>query len=269
MRPLLILPPRQTPDADAIRTAAEDANWHVEQLTSWRTPDWLRGHDLVIYGEPLFVDVVTPALGLIVLEPPLDWLVSLPSVYRQRAVRLTTLAEVQKQPTAAFIKPAEDKCFAAGVYSTGAALPQSVWVLPDATPVLVSEPVQWEVEYRCFVLDRIAVTLSPYLRNGTLVRAADGSWPASVDERDEARTYATLVVTDPEVTLPPAVVVDVGKITGRGWAVVEANAAWGSGIYGCKAQAILPVLRRATIREDAVTPEDFVWARTPYVVENG
>lgn len=265
--PLLILPPRQTPDANAIRTAAEDAGWRVEQLRNWRPPERLRGHDLVLYGEPLFVDVVTPALGLTMLEPPLDWLVTLPPVYRQRAVWLTTLAEAQEQPTPAFIKPAEDKCFAAGVYPSGGALPPSVRVLPEATPVLVAESVHWEVEYRCFILDRVVVTLSPYLRHGTLAQAADGSWPAPVDEREEAWAYAARVATDAEVPLPPAVVIDVGKITERGWAVVEANAAWGSGIYGCEAPAILPVLRRATIRLDTVTPDDRVWARTQYVVE--
>jgi hypothetical protein len=265
--PLLILSPRQTPDAAAIRAAAEDAGWRVEQFTSWRAPGWLRGHDLVLYAEPLFVDVVTPALGLTVQEPPLDWLVNLPPHYRQRTVRLTTLGEARAQPTPAFIKPAEDKCFAAAVYPTGASLPPSVAVLPDATPVLVSEPVHWDVEYRCFVLDRAVVTLSPYLRHGAVAQGADGSWPGPVDEREQALAYAAEVVASPAVLLPPAVVVDVGKIAGGGWAVVEANAAWGSGLYGCEAPLILPVLRRATRRDETLTPDDRVWRRKQYVVE--
>jgi hypothetical protein len=40
-------------------------------------------------------------------------------------------------------------------------------------------------------------------------------------------------------------VVDVGRVAGRGWAVVEANPAWGSGLYGCDAARVLPVLRGA------------------------
>lgn len=34
---------------------------------------------------------------------------------------------------------------------------------------------------------------------------------------------------------------------GRGWAVVEQNAAWGSGIYGCDPEEVLEVLRFAAI----------------------
>lgn len=45
--------------------------------------------------------------------------------------------------------------------------------------------------------------------------------------------------------LPRAAVIDVGVIAGRGWAVVEQNAAWGSGIYGCDPQQVLEVLRHA------------------------
>jgi len=37
----------------------------------------------------------------------------------------------------------------------------------------------------------------------------------------------------------------VGHIKDRGWAVVEANAAWGSGLYGCDPVKVLEVLRCA------------------------
>ncbi len=266
--PILVLPPRQTPDANAIRKAAEAAGWRIEQLTSWRAPDTLRGHDLVLYGEPLFADVVTPALGLALLEPPVDWLVRVPAAYRQRAVSLTTLGAISTQHEPAFIKPAADKCFPARLYDTGASLLASIQGLPDVTPVLVAEPVQWEIEFRCFILERRVATLSPYLRNGALARTSDGSWFASTQEWQDARAYAATVVADPHVPLPPAVVVDVGRITGRGWAVVEANAAWGSGIYGCEAQRLLPVLRRASLNRNEVAPEDQVWVREQYDVES-
>jgi hypothetical protein len=68
---------------------------------------------------------------------------------------------------------------------------------------------------------------------------------------------------DKDVALPPAVVLDVGLIAGRGWAVVEPNAAWGSGVYGCDPAAVLPVLRRASIPRDGLTDADARWAR-PY-----
>jgi hypothetical protein len=40
--------------------------------------------------------------------------------------------------------------------------------------------------------------------------------------------------------------VDVGLIEDQGWAVVEQNAAWGAGIYGCNADAVLDVLYAAS-----------------------
>ncbi len=265
--PILILPPRHTPDAQAIRSAALRAGWKVEQFTSWRAPSWLRGHDLIFYGEPLFADVVTPALGLALLEPAFDWPATLTRTYRQRDIQVMTLDEVKRYPGPAFIKPAEDKSFPAGVYADGTSLPAGVHALPDVTPVLLAEPVQWEVEFRCFVLDRTVTTLSPYLREGTLAQADDGSWPVSRSEREEALAYVATLLADGNVHLPAAVVVDVGRIAGRGWAVVEANAAWGSGIYGCDPAQVLPVLARASTQHDAISREDRDWIRKHYDVE--
>jgi hypothetical protein len=42
-----------------------------------------------------------------------------------------------------------------------------------------------------------------------------------------------------------AVVIDTGYIEGRGWAVVEANPAWASGLYLCDATAALAVVAGA------------------------
>jgi len=84
---------------------------------------------------------------------------------------------------------------------------------------------------------------------------------------DAALGFVESLLADPAVRLPAAVVVDVGHIAGRGWAVVEANAAWGSGIYGCDAVRILPVLARASRPFNAIPPEDKEWIRRQYVVE--
>ena len=87
--------------------------------------------------------------------------------YRRRDVRLTTLGEARQLRHPAFVKPADDKCLPPAVAATGADLPGDE-ILPAGTPVLVAEPVRWEVEFRCFVLDRRVVTLSAYLRDGEL-----------------------------------------------------------------------------------------------------
>ena len=259
--PTLLLPPRITPDSEELQHAALTLGWRVERLENWRPPEHLRHEDLVLYGEPLFADVVAGPLGLALLEPPADWLTRLPRRYLQRDMRMITLAEARRQDQPAFMKPAQDKCFPSGVYASGAALPENSAALPEVTPVLLAEPVEWEVEYRCFVLEREVMALSPYLRQGKLALAPDGSWPASQEEIKEARRYIGSFLADLDVPLPPAVVVDIGLVAGRGWAIVEANAAWGSGIYGCEPEQVLAVLRRATRKEEAVAPEERPWVR--------
>jgi hypothetical protein len=230
--PTLVVPPRITPDTDAMLAAALAAGWDAERLASWRVPAGLSQRDPVLYGEPLFADVVAGALGIALFQAPFDWLPSLPQHYLQRAVTCTSLGAARQQVQPAFIKPADDKCFPAQVYASGAELPDDA-VLPPETPVLISAPVSWTVEYRCFVADGQVHTCSPYWRDGTLAQAEDGAWPAPIVERDAALTFAHTLLAEPQVAVPPAFVLDVGIIAGRGWAVVEANSAWGAGIYGC------------------------------------
>ncbi len=252
----LVLPPRFTPDTIAVAHAAEAAGWAIERLPNWRVPEWLRGQDVVLYGEPLFAAVVAGDLGLALLEPSFGWLPALDTKYRQREVQLATLDDARRLQRQAFVKPADDKCFVASVYQTGQQLPD-LGVLPKETPVLIAEPVVWEVEFRCFVLERQIVTLSAYLRFGELAQKLDGSW--ADDRTGQAQRFAQGVLADKSVELPPAVVMDVGIIQGRGWAVVEANAAWGSGIYGCDPAAVLPVVGRACLPRDQISPADRRW----------
>jgi hypothetical protein len=69
------------------------------------------------------------------------------------------------------------------------------------------------------------------------------------------------VLADADVELPPAVVVDVGRMEGHGWGVVEANPAWASGLCGCDPAGVLPVLRRAAVSRGAVAEADRRWVR--------
>lgn len=245
MPPLLVLPPRYTDDSNTLWRAAIAANWDILRLTDWRVPDELRKCDLssgiAVYGEPLFVAVVAEALHLKPSEPPLDFLPQLPFNLRGRKVQLVTLHKARQRQEPAFIKPAGEKTFAAQVYESGAVLPQLEW-LEDETPVLISEPVQWEVEVRCFVCDGQVQTLSPYWRGEKTAQKEDSSWPISDEERQGALSFAARVLSESSL---PVGVLDVGIIAGFGWAVVEANPAYGSGIYGCDALQVLQVVRRA------------------------
>lgn len=257
--PTLILPPRYNCDTNAMAKAAVRAGWDTQRLMHWRvTPDLADRGELVLYGEPLFAAVVADQLNLALIEPPFSWLADLPQPYRLRDVQLTTLGQARALDHRAFIKPADDKCFRAGVYERGRDLPAHE-VLDEQIPVLVSEVVQWDAEFRCFALDRCVQTLSIYVRGGRVALAEDGSWPAEEWELRPAGDFAQSVLDDPAVRVPPALALDVGRLADGRWAVIEANCAWGSGIYGCDPQCVLPVLQRASRRADQACSDDAPW----------
>lgn len=238
--PTLILTPRFTEDAQALWRAAGQLGWGVERLTSWRVPDELRSiPEPVLYAESLFAPSLADQFNLRLLEPAIDWLPRLPREYRKRRVSLTTLRAARALAEPAFVKPAKDKSFPPGVY-TGAQLPEGY---EEDSPVLVAEVVAWEKEFRCFVLDRQPRALSVYVRSGELQR--EQGFSASDAELADSESFVRAVLADARVDVPRATVLDVGVIAGRGWAVVEQNAAWGSGIYGCDPVAVLEVLRHA------------------------
>ena len=245
--PVLVLSPRYSPDSRSLARAADVARWDVERLHTWGIPSELRDRrDIVIYGEHLFGEFLRDHLRIGLVEPPDDLLQRLPVDLRRRDVRLMPYREAQKETAPRFIKPPNFKNFKAAVYSSGIDLPDNSELVTD--DVLVSEVVKWDVEFRCFILNGAVVDLSAYARNGSLNATADlrESWNATADEIASARATATAVIAC-GIELPVVYALDVGHIANKGWAVVEANAAWGSGIYGCDPARILPVLQRAVV----------------------
>lgn len=244
--PTLILTPRYTEDSQALWRAAINLGWDVERLTQWKVPAHLLSViEPVLYLEALMAPLLAEQFKLSLLEPPQDWLPQLPEEYRQRSISLTTLGQAREAKVAAFIKPPNDKSFPASIY-TGKDLPDGY---EDDTPVLISEIVKWEKEFRCFILNRTLKTFSIYLRDGCLQKEQD--FVHSEEEERELINFIDTVLADSRIKLPVATVVDVGVIQGRGWAIVEQNAAWGSGIYGCEPAQMLEVLRYAAVKRSS------------------
>lgn len=244
--PTLILTPRFTDDAQSLWRAAVKLGWTVHRLPNWRVPEHIRDcEEPVLYLEGLLGPTLAEQFGLQLTEVPENWLVALPHEFKLRNVRLTTLGEARKLESSAFVKPPNDKSFPARPY-LGRDLPLEY---DDSSSVLVSDIVAWESEFRCFVLDRELKTFSVYLRNGELQKANDYAHTST--EQETVCHYMDELLARKDITIPKASVIDIGKIDGIGWAVVEMNAAWGSGIYGCEPSAVLDVLRHASTKMNA------------------
>lgn len=248
---LLILPPRHGADPQALWRAAIAAGWEIQRLANWREEVQAGEHPIVIYGEPLFAQAVADRLGLVLVYPPDDFLPSIGPHFTRRQVSLTTLREARAVTERRFIKPANDKTFPARVYASGVELPESAG---EDTPVLVSDVVEWVIEFRCFIRDGVLAASSPYVRGEGLAQDQEGRWTASDEEDAGFQRFVEDFLQTVDLVLPPAFVLDVGLIAGRGWAVVEANTAWGAGICGADPSAVLETLRLTCWPAEGVPP---------------
>jgi hypothetical protein len=261
--PTLVLSRRYSDDSNALWRAAIEAGWDVERLMTYAPDAQLASREPVVYGETLLADAVGPPLDLVLLEPSHGWLPRLPAAYRKREVCLTTLADARSLAARRFVKPVDEKVFAAGVYDDGSGIDPTC-DFPDSSGVLIAQPVCFGFEARAFVLERSVASLSAYVRGGEIARDAAGEWPLSEAERAGAMDFLARMLADPAVELPAAVVVDVGLME-EGWAVVEANACWASGLCGCDPREVLKVIRRASVPAARASPDDRRWSRRAHV----
>jgi hypothetical protein len=258
--PFLLLTPREDiRDSFRLAEAARQRGWRVERVSSYQpNREQYPENDIVFWGETFFTTLVSQRLTYVILEPDFDQLAKFPPVYLKRDVQVTTLEEARRISTALFAKPADgNKAFESQVYQNGAELPSRY--LSKTLPVLVSTPVEWAVEYRFFILERAIAAYSVYGRHGQLALDEQGNWTAPESEQKEAVAFCVGLLQDERVILPPAVVLDVGIIADKGWALIEPNPVSSSGIYGCDPQKVLPVLQRASILESAVNADDRRW----------
>lgn len=240
----LILSPRFHGDSQDLWRAAVARGWNTHRAIRYRPPEV--ADECCVYGEIMFADMMASRCDLGLLDPPDDWLATLPREWTGRGVYFTFASEVHTITERRFIKPANDKVFQYGVYERGTDAP--LRYVDPRCPVLVSEVVSFDLEVRLHVLDGEIRTLEYY----RLV----GEKPEE-EVRAEAREFGATVMERFGDQLPSAVVLDVGHIEEQGWAVVEANQAYASGIYGeADTQAVLDVVRRSAGPMSAVSERD-------------
>ena len=256
--PTLILASRSVVYDRALADAAAASGWNIVICDRDTLPS--ECNDAVVYVTIDLALAAAKQLQLTLLEPPFDLLARIPVRFRRRQVEFSNFGELVRLRQRTFVKPADplDKWFDAGTYSDIRDINTRGRVRPE-TPVLLSELVEWSAEYRCFVLDGKVIAESPYLSFGRPSWKPFDPRRASGGVPKPGLAVVEGLCTAMRGQLPPAFVVDVGLIEDRGWAVVEFNPIWCSGLLAADPQAILPVLKRATRPKGKLTQSDRKW----------
>jgi hypothetical protein len=258
--PTLLLSRTCQPEADRLAGVASAAHWPHQWLGRRKVPAHLHGTEFGLYAETDIALRVTHQHQLALIEPSFDLLARLPDKFTRREIEYMTLGDALKLRDRWFVKPADctNKAFDAAVCDAGKYILCSDDLSRD-TPVLVSEPVSWDVEYRVIVLERKVITFSPYIRGGWLARDQNDQWPYTDDEASELLSLCERLLADDSVSSPPVFTLDVGMIRGRGCAVIEFNPVWCSGLLGCDLTKMLPVFNRACWRRNELSNADADW----------
>ena len=223
----------------AMQMVARARGWDTHGAHfGWRLPDEVIESKVAgcPYGSQTFCEVICQQMNWGLIGNSHDWLTKIPQKFLKREVKFCLLKEARNLEFegSRFIKPADDKCFDAKIYTEQEFDPPIV-VLDD-TPVIISDPVEFTEEYRCFVDGKKCLTVSCYLYHGEINEPKNWYNPNCIEAEKFVNKAISAVPTVPSV-------VDVG-IMENGWAVIESNQAWASGIYGCEPDSVLTVLEQ-------------------------
>ncbi len=244
----LVLSKRYSDDSRLLSEAARQRGWQIHRLQSSQVPDELLGKECRVYAEGFLVEHIATQLNLQLLRPADALLSRLPPALLQRTVRFVCASELGRRDADAFIKPADQKLFPAGIYRPEDEIP-GFQMLEPTDPVLVSDVVDFQREYRFFVLDAQIMTGSVYW-DGQIVPQVQVGYEGRGDELwSEARAFAQRVC-DLTSELPRSCVLDIGLLASGQWAVIEFNPTWASGIYGCTPEQVLTCLEASEIKRN-------------------
>ncbi len=238
--PTLILPPKYSEETIRMAQAATQSSWDVQRLEAWNTPEGTEIDNPIPYGPAPFSETISQRLSVSIESPALNILYSIPRHFLKREIQPSSLGEARKMKGKWHIRPAEKKVFPMGIFYDGRGLP-SPKELGDRTPVLISEIVEWEWQYRFFVAKGEILTYSPIAKGRQPAHDREGNWlfdtarDASVEERVKA------LIEESSSVLPAAFAVDFGLRDGK-WAVHEIHSPCDSLLYGCTEIRVLPAL---------------------------
>ncbi len=234
----LIVSPRYTEDSIALANVL-NGNWEPYRFSSWRIPEnfTYEAGKLAIYSGSLFVQAINEKLNIPLVDPAYDFLCQLPKHLVKRNIELKRVKDLWSSYKGYFIKPVDEKIFPAQVYEDSTKIP-GLDLLDIDSEVLIADPVEWTSEIRNFVYDGRVATDSYYRQGDQAVFKV----PGSTERHHIEEIMSVLRCSTVDLS---AVVVDIGHIKGRGWAVIEANPAWASGLYACDARRAFEVIKKS------------------------
>lgn len=172
------------------------------------------GHEVGIVG---YVGDIWAALKKLGLSPPLS--INYPEELERflgRNIKRTTLGEIRRSIEQVFIKPVSDKLFTGFVWRSNKGDQLRAALLPDETELWVSDRIEFESEYRCFVKDGELIGVRHY----------KGDW-AKVPERHIVESAISTYTSGSR-----GYTLDFGVTNDGRTLLVEVNDAYALGHYG-------------------------------------
>ncbi|UKB85238.1 ATP-grasp domain-containing protein [Chryseobacterium sp. MEBOG06] len=242
MRNIIALSPMYTEDSNNLKKASLNSSYRLSRFNAqWNVPEEFREDVIAVYGEDIYAEIVAEQCHLTLLKPADDWLAHISEDFIKRKISYGRLKNFTDQKNI-FIKCSDFKSFKAGVYQKVTDI-KGFESLDLETTVFTSEVVDWDLEVRCFVLNNKIKTYSSYWRNNTYDTDS-----LSEQEQKNMSSFFDSFIKKYSSTLPDAIVLDFGIIRGKGWALIEANPAWCSGLYSCDAEKALEVVVKSCIK---------------------
>jgi hypothetical protein len=227
--PNLLISDKPDLERDSVAESFESHGGTVHRNGRFWDPPVFDPLTVRVYGADSFCLVLQQKLGLSLCSPADELLLRVPSDYLKRQITHRVLGESSSITFPSFVKPVVPKQFRGAVYPSSAELVAECSGLSSDTTIFLSEPVAFSAEARTFVLDGHVLDAAVY----------EG-------QREASGAEAFVAALTHAMSLPRSVVVDVGFIDSRGWAVIEFNAAWGAGLNGCDPEKVLPAIVAAS-----------------------
>ncbi|WP_407845911.1 ATP-grasp domain-containing protein [Chryseobacterium sp. KCF3-3] len=242
MKNIIALSPMYTEDSNNLKKASLSSPYELNRFNAkWNVPEEVRADVVAVYGEDIYAEIVAEQCNLTLTKPDNNWLSSISDEFTKRKIAYGKLKDfVHKENI--FIKCSDFKSFKAGVFDKVTNI-KGFETLDPESMVFTSEIVEWELEVRCFVFNNEIKTYSSYWRNDTF-----DTTELSEKEKKEMFTFFESFIQKYSSTLPVAIVLDFGIIKEKGWALIEANPAWCSGLYACDAEKALEVIVNSCIK---------------------